>query len=195
MLLKTTTILCAYSAAACRQETTKLVADKGKLVEVVERSGIVPNGTGFAVTTGAVPDLDGTHLVVGEVVEGMDLVRKLDQLPVVKNNTNSPFFQVSQHGPASLRWRGCCMLPDVGVFRMTMQLCMAASLMHVVAPLTDTDRVLQLGELHALFVPRSRGASHGLHKCLLRCMLLCSIVCWQLLRENLHAHSVGMGCS
>lgn len=78
----------------CRQEKTKLVAEKGKLVEVVERSGIVPNGTAFAVTTGATPDLDSTHLIVGEIVDGMELVRKLDQLPVVKNNTNSPFFQV-----------------------------------------------------------------------------------------------------
>lgn len=83
----------------CRQEKTKLVAEKGKLVEVVERSGIVPNGTAFAVTTGAVPDLDSTHLIVGEIVDGMDLVRKLDQLPVVKNNTNSPFFQVRSPTP------------------------------------------------------------------------------------------------
>lgn len=79
---------------ACSQEKTKLVAEKGKLVEVVERSGIVPNGTAFAITTGAVPDLDSTHLIVGEIVEGMDVVRQLDKLPVVKNNTNSPFFQV-----------------------------------------------------------------------------------------------------
>eukprot|EP00892_Ulva_mutabilis_P003796 jgi/Ulvmu1/1789/UM119_0007.1 len=78
------------------QEKTKLVAEKGKLVEVTERGGIVPNGTAFAITTGAAPDLDSTHLVVGEVVEGMDVVRKLDKLPVVKNNTNSPFFQAGK---------------------------------------------------------------------------------------------------
>lgn len=80
----------------CRKEETKLVAENGKLVEVVERSGVVPNGTGFTITTGGAPDLNRTHLIVGKVIEGMDVVAQLDKLPVVKNNKNSPFFIVGK---------------------------------------------------------------------------------------------------
>ena len=80
----------------CSKEDTKLVADKGKLVEVVERSGVVPNGTGFTITTGAAPALNRTHLIVGQVIEGMDVVEQLEKLPVVKNNSSSPFFIVGK---------------------------------------------------------------------------------------------------
>lgn len=80
----------------CSKEETKLVAEKGKLVEVVERSGVIPNGTGFAITTGAAPDLDKTHIIVGQVIEGMDVLEQLDKLPVVKNNSSSPFFIVGK---------------------------------------------------------------------------------------------------
>lgn len=80
----------------CRKEDTKLVADKGKLVEVVERSGVIPNGTGFTITTGAAPDLNKTHLIVGQVLEGFDVLQQVDKLPVVKNNSSSPFFIVGK---------------------------------------------------------------------------------------------------
>lgn len=80
----------------CSVENTKLVASQGKLVEVIERSGVVPNGTGFAITTGAAPALDRTNLIVGRVVEGMDVIMELDKLPVVKNNSGSPFFMVGK---------------------------------------------------------------------------------------------------
>jgi hypothetical protein len=88
--------VCFISTLMCSTESTKLVAEKGKLVEVIERSGIVPNGTGFAITTGPAPALDATHLIVGRVVQGMDVVMQLDKLPVVKNNSGSPFFIVGK---------------------------------------------------------------------------------------------------
>jgi peptidyl-prolyl cis-trans isomerase B (cyclophilin B) len=59
------------------------------------RASLVPqvaNGTAFSVTLRPEPELDATHLAVGRVVEGMDVVRRLAALPRVPNNKNSPFF-------------------------------------------------------------------------------------------------------
>ncbi|KAI3429274.1 hypothetical protein D9Q98_005370 [Chlorella vulgaris] len=71
----------------------KLVASKGQFITVTETFGEIPNGTSWSITTSAVPELDETHLVVGRVVEGMEVVQAIAALPRVKNNTNSPFFQ------------------------------------------------------------------------------------------------------
>ena len=80
----------------CRVETTKLVAEKGKLVEIIERSGVVPNGTGFAITVAPAPELDALNLVVGRVVDGLDVVKQISELPVVKDNSNSPFLRAGK---------------------------------------------------------------------------------------------------
>ena len=59
------------------------------------RASLVPqvaNGTAFSVTLRPEPELDATHLAVGRVVEGMDVVRRLAALPRVPNNKSSPFF-------------------------------------------------------------------------------------------------------
>lgn len=69
------------------------MAYQGKLVKVQDALGEVPNGTGFTITTAASPQLDSTNLVVGRVVEGMDLVAEISSLPAVKANKNSAFFQ------------------------------------------------------------------------------------------------------
>ncbi|KAI7843260.1 hypothetical protein COHA_003094 [Chlorella ohadii] len=74
----------------------KLVASKGKLITVTETFGEIPNGSAWSITTQAMPDLDETHLVVGRVVEGMDVVAALAALPRVKDNTSSPFFQAGK---------------------------------------------------------------------------------------------------
>eukprot|EP00890_Picochlorum_soloecismus_P000904 jgi/Picsp_1/1814/NSC_05281-R1_peptidyl-prolyl cis-trans isomerase len=74
----------------------KLVAVKGKFVSVTEQFGEIPNGTEFSITTGPAPELDSTNLVIGRVVEGMDVVERLSRLPRVKDNTNSPFFQAGK---------------------------------------------------------------------------------------------------
>ncbi|KAL4447457.1 hypothetical protein ABPG75_004676 [Micractinium tetrahymenae] len=74
----------------------KLVASKGKLITVTETFGEIPNGSAWAITTKPIPELDETHLVVGRVVQGMDVVQAIAALPRVKDNTNSPFFQAGK---------------------------------------------------------------------------------------------------
>lgn len=68
----------------------------GKFVNVTQVFGQRPNGTEFYITTGPAPDLDGVNLIIGKVVRGMDVVKQLQELPRVKNNTNSPFFQAGK---------------------------------------------------------------------------------------------------
>lgn len=68
----------------------------GKFVNVTQVFGQRPNGTEFYITTGPAPDLDGINLIIGRVVSGMDVVKRLQELPRVKNNTNSPFFQAGK---------------------------------------------------------------------------------------------------
>ena len=89
--------------ANVRPPKKKLVAVKGKFetIEVRLRSlrsivihrlslqeggGKRPNGTGFAITTGPAPELDATNLVIGRVLEGMDVVTRMCAFPTVKDN-------------------------------------------------------------------------------------------------------------
>ena len=51
------------------------------------------NGTGFAITLGPAPLLDKTNLIVGEVVEGLDIIKEISSLPKVKSSSTSPFFK------------------------------------------------------------------------------------------------------
>ena len=90
------TRLCSLTHSSPRRPVKeRLVAYQGKLVTVQEQlGGAVPNGSGFVITTAAAPALDSTNLVVGHVVQGMDLVQQISQLPVVKSNTGSPFLKV-----------------------------------------------------------------------------------------------------
>jgi len=80
-----------------REVKEKLVARNGSLQTVVEEVGPPPpNGTAFCITTAAAPTLDGTSLVVGRVVEGMDLVQRIAALPTVPDNTGSPLFAAAK---------------------------------------------------------------------------------------------------
>ena len=45
------------------------------------------------ITRGPVPELDATNLVVARVVEGFETLDQISQVPIFKNNENSPFFQ------------------------------------------------------------------------------------------------------
>ncbi|GAX79772.1 hypothetical protein CEUSTIGMA_g7212.t1 [Chlamydomonas eustigma] len=77
----------------------KLIAKGGKLVTIELQAGEAPNGTGFVITRGSAPDLDKTNLVVGRLVEGMDVVEKIASLPYSKPRVewyDGPFFEVGK---------------------------------------------------------------------------------------------------
>lgn len=71
----------------------KLVARKGKLEIDEEEMGKDPNGTEFAIAVNDSPELDNSALVVGRVVEGMDVVDRIRQVKTVQENTTSPYFR------------------------------------------------------------------------------------------------------
>ncbi|XP_051222455.1 peptidyl-prolyl cis-trans isomerase CYP26-2, chloroplastic [Lolium perenne] len=74
----------------------KLVARGGKLEIQEEQAGVVPNGTEFVIATRDSPELDASALVVGKVVDGMDVVAKIAAVPTVKDNSGSGYFKVAK---------------------------------------------------------------------------------------------------
>ena len=63
------------------------------------QAGEAPNGTGFVITRGPAPDLDQTNLVIGRVVQGMDVVEQIALLPFSKPRTewyDGPFFEAGK---------------------------------------------------------------------------------------------------
>lgn len=71
----------------------KLVARNGKLEVDEEEVGKDPNGTEFVISTKDSPELDASALVVGRVLEGMEVVEKIGQVKTVQENTSSPYFR------------------------------------------------------------------------------------------------------
>lgn len=71
----------------------KLVAKGGKLKVEEEQVGVVPNGTEFVITTKEAPELDASAVLVGRVLDGMDVVDKIAAVPTVKDNGGSPYFR------------------------------------------------------------------------------------------------------
>ncbi|KAM7471172.1 hypothetical protein LguiA_009355 [Lonicera macranthoides] len=74
----------------------KLVARKGKLEIDEEEVGTAPNGTEFVIATKDSPELDAAALVVGRVLEGMEVVDRIGQVKTVQENTTSPYFRVAK---------------------------------------------------------------------------------------------------
>lgn len=72
---------------------TKLVAKDGTLVMIEEQVRPPPNGTEFMIATAEAPELDATNTVVGQVLQGMDVLDLIHSVKVVNENTNSPYFQ------------------------------------------------------------------------------------------------------
>lgn len=72
---------------------TKLVAKDGAFVTIEEASRPDPNGTEFMIATADAPELDRTNTVVGQVIQGMDVLDRIRSLKVVQENTSSPYFQ------------------------------------------------------------------------------------------------------
>ncbi|KAD4888855.1 hypothetical protein R6Q59_034251 [Mikania micrantha] len=74
----------------------KLVARNGKLVIDEEEIGKEPNGTEFVISTKDSPDLDASTLVIGKILEGIEVVEKIAQVKTVQENTSSPYFRVAK---------------------------------------------------------------------------------------------------
>ncbi|XP_044466761.1 peptidyl-prolyl cis-trans isomerase CYP26-2, chloroplastic [Mangifera indica] len=74
----------------------KLVARQGKLKIDQEEVGKDPNGTEFVISTEDSPELDASALVIGRVLEGMEVVEKIGQVKTVQENTGSPYFRVAK---------------------------------------------------------------------------------------------------
>ncbi|XP_042502477.1 peptidyl-prolyl cis-trans isomerase CYP26-2, chloroplastic [Macadamia integrifolia] len=74
----------------------KLIARKGKLEIDQEEVGVDPNGTEFVITTRDAPELDASSLVVGRVLDGMDVVERIAGVKTVQENTGSPYFRVAK---------------------------------------------------------------------------------------------------
>ncbi|KAL3632961.1 hypothetical protein CASFOL_025945 [Castilleja foliolosa] len=74
---------------------TKLVARKGKL-EMIDEEVMGPNGTEFVIVTRDSPELDESGLVVGTVVEGMDVVERIAEIKTVQDNSSSNYFKVAK---------------------------------------------------------------------------------------------------
>lgn len=74
----------------------KLVARKGKLEIDEEEVGVGPNGTEFTIALRDSPELDSSALVVGRLIEGMDVVERISKVKTVQENTSSPYFRVAK---------------------------------------------------------------------------------------------------
>ncbi|KAK4800904.1 hypothetical protein SAY86_021391 [Trapa natans] len=74
----------------------KLVARKGKLEIDQEEVVKDPNGTEFVISVKDSPELDASTLVVGTVLEGMEVVKRIGEVRTVNENTSSPYFRVAK---------------------------------------------------------------------------------------------------
>ncbi|MCD7450837.1 hypothetical protein HAX54_008580 [Datura stramonium] len=74
----------------------KLVARGGKLEIDQEEVGKDVNGTEFTIALKDSPELDTSALVIGRVLEGMDVVERIGQVKTVKENTSSPYFRAAK---------------------------------------------------------------------------------------------------
>ncbi|GAU39111.1 hypothetical protein TSUD_320860 [Trifolium subterraneum] len=68
----------------------------GKLEIDQEEVGTDPNGTEFVIATKDSPELDTSSLVIGRVIEGIEVVQKISQVKTVQENTSSPYFKVAK---------------------------------------------------------------------------------------------------
>ncbi|KFK41846.1 hypothetical protein AALP_AA2G178800 [Arabis alpina] len=75
---------------------TKIVARNGKLEVEEEEIAVGPNGTEFVITAVDSPELEESVLVIGKVLEGMEVVEKMREVKTVRDNTGSPYFRVAK---------------------------------------------------------------------------------------------------
>ena len=78
-------------------ENLKLKHTKPGLLSMAN-SGPNTNGSQFFITTVATPHLDGKHVVFGEVVEGIEIVKLLESQPTDENDSPSKACIISDCG-------------------------------------------------------------------------------------------------
>ncbi|KAJ3129832.1 hypothetical protein HK098_008066 [Nowakowskiella sp. JEL0407] len=73
-------------------ENFELKHDKIGLLSMVTNSGPATNGSQFFITTSTPSHLDGKHVVFGQVLKGMNVVRRIENTP--KNDQDAPLTPV-----------------------------------------------------------------------------------------------------
>ncbi|KAL1311669.1 hypothetical protein AAFC00_001773 [Neodothiora populina] len=70
---------CIYGTKAFADENFELRHDTAGLLSMAN-SGPNTNGSQFFITTAPTPHLNGKHVVFGKVVDGMDVIRKIEHV-------------------------------------------------------------------------------------------------------------------
>lgn len=67
------------------------------LIDDIQNSGPNTNGSQFFITCAATPHLNNKHVVFGKVVEGMDVVRKIENVRL-RGEKPTPDVTIAQCG-------------------------------------------------------------------------------------------------
>ncbi|KAF1353667.1 cyclophilin-like domain-containing protein [Delphinella strobiligena] len=81
---------CIYGTKAFADENFQMRHDTAGLLSMAN-SGPNTNGSQFFITTAPTPHLNGKHVVFGKVVDGMDVVRKIEH---VRTSSEKPVQDV-----------------------------------------------------------------------------------------------------
>ncbi|KAF2088197.1 putative peptidyl-prolyl cis-trans isomerase [Saccharata proteae CBS 121410] len=86
-----------YGSSVFADENFKLSHDQAGLLSMAN-SGKDKNGCQFFITTVPTPFLNGKHVVFGKVVDGLDVVKKIENTRIVKESMPASPVVISQCG-------------------------------------------------------------------------------------------------